>query len=185
MNLESAGMDLTSDHSAARIAIGATTMIATVAVAAQYRTDPPLAGMLSIVVLCYGVLSLVDTAEQRLPNRITLPLAGATALAVSVGGIARADVGAALGALAVGLAFALVFGLLRFGMGDIKLALTVGMIAGWLGRDAVLTTAYVGACSGAAVALLLIIIHRRLDISFSFGPFLALGSVAGMLAAGL
>jgi leader peptidase (prepilin peptidase)/N-methyltransferase len=178
-------VDLTTDRPAVRVAIGAATVVAIAAVAAHHRTDPVVAGLLSIVVLCYGVLSVVDAAEQRLPNRITLPLAGATAIAVLSGGFARADIGSALGALAMGLVFALVFLLLRFGMGDVKLALTVGTIAGWLGSDAVMTTAYVGACSGGAVALLLIIVHRRRDISFSFGPFLALGSVAGMLAAGL
>jgi leader peptidase (prepilin peptidase)/N-methyltransferase len=178
-------VDLTTDHPALRVAIGAATAVAAVAVAVHYRADPVLAVLLSIVVLCYGVLAVIDAAEQRLPNRITLPLAAATAGAVLSGGIARAGVGAAFGALAIGLGFALVFLLLRFGMGDVKLALTVGTIAGWLGQDAVMTTAYVGASCGAAVALSLIIIHRRRDLSFSFGPFLAIGSVAGMLTAGV
>ena len=179
------GRDLTTDHPAIGVAIGAATTASLIAVVLVHRGDPILAGLLSIVVLCYGALSVVDAAQQRLPNRITLPLAGATAIAVLAGGIARGDLGAAIGALAIGLGFAAVFVVLRFGMGDVKLALTVGTIAGWLGRDAVMTTAYVGACAGAAVAILLLVVHRRRNLTFSFGPFLALGSVAGMLTAGL
>jgi leader peptidase (prepilin peptidase)/N-methyltransferase len=91
----------------------------------------------------------------------------------------------ALAALGFGLAFALVLLVLRFGMGDVKLALTVGLIAAWLGPDAIITTVYVGAGSGAAVALALLVIHRRRRLTFSFGPFLAIGSVAGMVTAGL
>ncbi|MGI9613340.1 MAG: prepilin peptidase [Acidimicrobiales bacterium] len=173
----------TIDHRAVSVATGALTTLAVVAVAVQHRADPLIAGLLSIVVMCYGVLSAVDIAEQHLPNRITLPLAGVTATLVLGSGIASGNVGAALGALAIGLGLAVVFVLLRFGMGDVKLALTVGTIAGWLGRDAVMVTAYVGAISGAVVALLLIIIYRRRDVSFSFGPILAIGSIAGMCAA--
>lgn len=173
----------TIDHPAVSAVIGAMTTLAVIAVTVHHRAEPLIAGLLAIVVLCYGVLSAIDIAEQRLPNRITLPLAGVTATLVLGGGIVSGNVGAALGALAIGLGLALVFVLLRFGMGDVKLALTVGTIAGWLGRDAVMVTAYVGAISGAVVALLLIITYRRRDVSFSFGPILALGSVAGMCAA--
>ena len=177
--------DLTTDHAAVRVAIGGATAAATITVAAGHRADPVVAALLSIAVLSYGVLSVIDVAEQRLPNRITLPLAGATALAVLGGSIARSNTAAALGALGIGLTFALAFVVLRFGLGDAKLALTVGTIAGWFGRDAVMTTVYVCAISGAAMALILIVVHRRRDVTFGFGPFLALGSVAGMVVAGL
>ncbi len=168
-------------HRMVRVAIGAVTVAAAVAVAANHRADPVTAALLSVTVLWYGVLSAIDIAQQRLPNRITLPLAGAAALAVLLDGLATADLGPTLAAWATGLGFAGTFVVLRFGMGDAKLALTVGMVAGWLGRDAVMATAYAGAVSGAVVALILIVIHRRRDVRFAFGPFLAIGSVAGML----
>ena len=176
--------DLVLDHPVVRVGIGAVTVIAVIAVLSRYRSDLVIGGLLSTVVLCYGALSIVDIAEQRLPNRLTLPLAGATAAAVLTGGFARGDLGASLRALAVGALFAAVLLVLRFGMGDVKLALTVGTIAGWLGADAVITTAYVGAIAGACVATLLIVVNRSRTLSFSFGPFLALGSVAGILTAG-
>lgn len=184
MSRTSPSPDLTTDHPAVRIGIGAATAAAVVAVALRHRAEPAVGTLLSLVVLAYGVLSAIDAAEQRLPNRITLPLAGATALAALIGGVIQSNLAAALGALGVGVAFALVFVVMRFGMGDVKLALTVGTIAGWLGRDAVMMTAMVGAVSGATVALALIVVHRRPDLTFGFGPYLAIGSVAGMLAAG-
>jgi leader peptidase (prepilin peptidase)/N-methyltransferase len=178
------GRELTSRHPACRAGIGAATAVGAAAVASIHRADPAVSVLLSMAVLCYGVLSAIDVAEQRLPNRITVPLAAATSVTVMIGSIARSDLEAGLGALGIGLAFSLTLLLMRFGMGDVKLALTVGTIAGWLGRDAVMTSALVGASSGAAAALALIAIHRRRDLSFSFGPFLAIGSTAGMLVAG-
>lgn len=176
--------DLTTRHAGVQVAIGAATAAAVVAVASSHRAEPVVAVLLSIAVLWLGVLSAIDAAQQRLPNRITLPLAGATTLSVVTGGVVHSNPGAALGAVGIGLAFATVFFVMGFGMGDVKLALTVGMIAGWLGRNAVVTTALIGAITGAAVALALIVTHRRRDLTFGFGPFLAIGSVAGMLVAG-
>ena len=173
--------DLTTTHPAVQAAIGVATAAAVIAVVMQHRASPLLAAMLAATVTCYGLLSAIDIAEQRLPNRLTLPLAGASALAVLIGGVARSDLSAGFGAIGIGLGFAAVLLLLRFGMGDVKLALTVGTIAGWFGTGAVMTTAYVGAAAGAVAALALIAVHRRRDVSYSFGPFLAIGSVAGML----
>lgn len=180
-----AGRDLTAQRSTIRPAIAALTAVAVVAVVVAHRGAPLVGLLLAPVVVCYGALSIVDAGEQRLPNRITLPLAGASAAAVVVAGLARSDPVAALGALGGGLAFALFLLVLRFGMGDVKLAFTIGTIAAWLGRDAVVATVYVAAASGASVALVLMIVHRRRHLTFGFGPFLAIGSVAGMVAAGL
>lgn len=175
---------LTADHPALRAAIGAVTAGAVVAVAWRHRTAPTVGVLLSLAALSYGALSIIDAAEQRLPNRITLPLAGGTLVAVLAGGLVDGDLAGSVGAAGIGLAFALVFLVMGFGMGDVKLALTVGTIAGWFGRDAIVVTAVVGSLTGAAAALALMLIHRRRDLSFGFGPFLAIGSVAGMVAAG-
>jgi leader peptidase (prepilin peptidase)/N-methyltransferase len=179
-----AWLDVTTTATPLRALIVAATAVGVVAVAVAHRSTPLLAVLLAAVVVAYGALSIIDAAEQRLPNRITLPLAGATALAVLAGGVARSDIGAGLGAIGIGLAFAFVLFVMRFGMGDVKMALTVGTIAGWLGVDTVVTTMLIGAFAGAVVALALILVHRRRTITFSYGPFLAIGSVAGMILAG-
>ena len=176
--------DLTTSHPAVRGLIIVVTVVAAAAVVRAHRDAPMSALLLTPVVLVYGALSSIDAAEQRLPNRLTLPLAGISAVTVLVAGAVRSEPGDAVGALVVGLLFAVVLAVMRFGMGDVKLALTVGTIAGWLGRDAVSATIVVGSLAGAATAMVLIIVHRRLSLTFSFGPFLALGSVAGMIVAG-
>ncbi len=178
-------LDLTTTATPVRVGIWMLTAVAAAAVLVVNRSNPVLAVLLAIVVVTYGVLSIVDAAEQRLPNRITLPLAGATFLAVFIGGIVRSDIGSGLGAIGIGLAFAVVLFVMRFGMGDVKMALSVGAIAGWLGSDAVLATMFAGALAGAVVAVVLIVVYRRRTISFSYGPFLAIGSVVGMLSAGM
>lgn len=174
---------LTTGRAGVRVAIGVATAAGVSAVAWSHRGDPVAAVLLSTAVLCYGALSAVDAAEQRLPNRITLPLAAVTLGAVVASAVLRADVMTAVGAIATGCAFAAVLLALRFGMGDVKLALTVGMVAGWLGRAAVVATIMAGASAGAAAALVVIVVHRRRGLTFGFGPALAIGSVAGMMAA--
>jgi leader peptidase (prepilin peptidase)/N-methyltransferase len=179
-----AARDLTTRHAGLRTVIVAASAAGAAAVAVSHRGQPVVAGLLSAVVLCYGALSWIDLAEQRLPNAITLPLAATSGSAVVIAAIARSDLGSALGALAVGLAFSVALAAMRFGMGDVKLAMSVGTIAGWLGGDAVMATAVAGSLAGAVAALVLIAAHRRRDVTFGFGPFLAIGSVAGMLVAG-
>jgi leader peptidase (prepilin peptidase)/N-methyltransferase len=178
------GVDLTVRGVWLRVLIVAVTGVALVAVVVSHRSDPLLATLLSIVVLAYGALSIIDAAEQRLPNRITYPLALGTFSAVLIGGLARSDPLAGPGAILVGLAMAAVMFILRFGMGDVKLALTVGTIAAWLGIDAVKATVWGMAIPAAVVALGVIVIHRRRGMTFSYGPFLAIGSVVGMISAG-
>lgn len=174
---------LTTRRAGVRVAIGAATAAGAAAVVWSHRGDPAVAVLLSAAVLCYGALSAIDAAEQRLPNQITLPLAAVALGAVTVSAILRADVMTAVGSIVTGLAFAVVLLALRFGMGDVKLALTVGMVAGWLGRAAVVATIMAGASAGAAVALVLIVVHRQRRLTFGFGPALAIGSVVGMMAA--
>lgn len=176
--------DLTTDHRLVQVGIGMITVVAVAVVAAQHWSDPAAALGLAAVVMTYGRLSIIDLAEQRLPNRITLPLAGATLLVIFAAGVGGGQTAGAVTAIGVGLVFAILLAVLRFGMGDVKLALTVGMIAGWFGRDALLATIYTAATAGAIVALILMVVHRRRELTFGFGPCLALGSVAGMLAAG-
>jgi leader peptidase (prepilin peptidase) / N-methyltransferase len=99
------------------------------------------------------VLSLIDIESRRLPNRIVLPAAALVLAArlLTAPQHSAAWIGAALGAAAFLLAFALAFpgGL---GMGDVKLALL-------LVRDG----------------------RGALGRTMPFGPFLAFGAIATVL----
>lgn len=177
-------LDVTSSHRGLRAAIAAVTLVAVVLVALAHQDHPVTAALLAGVVMALGALSMVDVAEQRLPNRITYPLALATITVVVIAGALQGELLRAGVAIGVGLVFAVALMLLRFGMGDVKLAVSVGTIAGWLGWQALATTMLAMALSGALAAVGLMVIHRRRDVAFSYGPFIAIGSVAGMLAVG-
>ena len=126
------------------------------------------------------VLALVDLESRRLPNRIVLP-AAALVLAARVAtapGDWTAWLGAALGAAALLLAFALVFpgGL---GLGDVKLTLLLGAMLG----GAIVPALLLGTLAGAAAASALLVRDGRsaLRRSIPYGPFLAFGAIATAL----
>lgn len=136
-----------------------------------------------------AVLAEIDLAEHRLPNNLVGLLAGAVALWLAVAGIAGDDIGRTVRALAVGLAVAAAFLAVAvvgdLGMGDVKLALPVGMVAGWLGAAAGQATV-VSTGLGAGVAAAVLLARSRSGgprPRLPFGPFLALGALAGLLIA--
>jgi leader peptidase (prepilin peptidase) / N-methyltransferase len=131
-----------------------------------------------IVTLC--VLSAIDVAERRLPNRIVLP----SAAAVLTAQIALFPDRALEWTLAAaGASLLLLVPLLvhpaGLGMGDVKLALLLGAALG----GAVITALFLGFVAAAAFALLLLARHglaaRRRTIPL--GPFLAFGGIAALL----
>jgi leader peptidase (prepilin peptidase) / N-methyltransferase len=131
-----------------------------------------------IASLC--VLSAIDLAERRLPNRIVLPSAAAVLLAQTALFPDRALEWAlaALGAwlLLLLLSCAYPDGL---GMGDVKLALLLGAALG----SAVLTALFLGAMAASVYAVFLLArdgasARRR---TIPLGPFLAFGAIAVVL----
>ena len=86
-----------------------------------------------------------------------------------------------LGAFLVFLAIGLVYPN-GMGGGDVKLAGVIGLLAGFPGA---LIALWLGIVSGGLVAIGLLVLHKvgRKD-TMPFGPFLALGTVAALLAGG-
>lgn len=126
-----------------------------------------------------AAIAWVDLRERRIPNRIVCP-----AILVALG--------AAIGrpgwqtSLAGGVAMAALLWLpawiakLRPGSGDVKLGLLIGLV---LGLSWALYGAVVVAFGGALLAGLVGILLKRWDrrSMLPFGPFLALGMIAGLL----
>lgn len=166
-----------------------------IAATAVLWADHPLAAVGACGYLAaLAVLAEVDLAEHRLPNNLVGPLAGVVALWLAAAGIAGDDVGRAVRALAVGLAVAAAFLAVAvvgdLGMGDVKLALPVGMVAAWLGATAGRATVVATGLSAAVGAAVLLARSRNRGEGggprprLPFGPFLALGALAGLLVAG-
>lgn len=174
---------LGNDYVAQRMAMASLSIIGAVMVFFVHRTTPTAATLMVAAVALLAVLSDIDIRTHRLPNNIVGPFAVATTVVVAVAGVVQSDTGRAVAAIGTGVAVAvgaLVLNLIGgMGMGDVKLCYPVFVIAGWLGSSAVTTTLVVTAFGGLVAAVVVMISSGR--GKFSYGPFLALGSVAGMI----
>ena len=135
-----------------------------------------------VLVLLLVPISLIDAEHRIIPNRLTL-LGAVAALAL----LAALDPGALPEHLLAGLAaggFLLLAALAYpggMGMGDVKLAGVLGLFLGRAVGPAMLVALLAGTLVGALV------IARRgaregRKTALPFGPFLALGGLAGLLA---
>jgi leader peptidase (prepilin peptidase)/N-methyltransferase len=134
-------------------------------------------------------LSVIDLDTFLLPNVITYPLAGALLALLGVAAAVRADPGAWVRAVAGGAAafgFFLVVHLISprgMGFGDVKLSFSLGAALGWLSGGHVFVGLFLGFLLGALVGMALIVAGRRSRRQhIPFGPFLAAGTILGVLA---
>ncbi|MFJ9179072.1 prepilin peptidase [Streptomyces sp. NPDC102360] len=154
-------------------------------------TRPELGAWLLLAPL--GVLlATVDFAVHRLPDVLTLPLAGLTVLALGGAALLPEAGGAWSGALwgALGLGGGYLLLLLAYpkgmGFGDVKLAVGLGAALGWYGWGVLFLGAFAGVLFNGLYALVLVVARRagrRTEIPF--GPFMILGALAGVLLGGL
>jgi leader peptidase (prepilin peptidase)/N-methyltransferase len=127
------------------------------------------------------VLSAIDLERRMLPNALVLP---AIAVALPAQLLLAPDRWIEWTLAAVGAALVLLLPLLAgragVGMGDVKLAFLVGLV---LGEDVMLAI-LVASLAVLPVALALLVRHggAALRMGVPFGPFLALGAVAALLA---
>lgn len=168
--------------------VAAIGVVAAGLVAWVHRSSWVTAVFLAVVVLVSAWLSAIDFRVHRLPNRIVGPLAIAAAIWVVAMGIADGDLGRAGWAFATAaIAFVVLLAMniaAGFGMGDVKYGSVAALILGWFGGSAITTAVMVMALSGGVVALVLLARGRR-DQALAYGPYLALGLVAGLVVAGL
>ena len=139
-------------------------------------------------------VSVIDIDCYRLPDRIVFPTLGASVLLVVVESIRQGQPGQiryALAGAGVYFGFLLLVHLISpngMGFGDVKLALVMGLYAGWLATTysgalvLVLWCMLVGFLSGSVVGIVLLV-RRGRSRHIPFGPFLALGCLTVILLA--
>ena len=143
--------------------------------------DPGEIALGLVFVTTLAAVTLTDLERQIIPNKILIVaalLAVVIAAATDPGSLPeRAIAAAAAGGLLLAAALAYPRGM---GLGDVKLAATMGL---FLGR-AVAPALLVALLVGSLVGLLLIARHgaEARKRAIPFGPFLALGGVIGLLA---
>jgi leader peptidase (prepilin peptidase)/N-methyltransferase len=136
-------------------------------------------GLVFVTVLM--AVTLTDLEQRIIPNKILI--VGAV-LAVAIAAIAdpaslpeRAIAAAAAGGLLFGAALAYPRGM---GLGDVKLAATMGLFLGRNVGPALLVALLAGSLVGIAMIAREGVAARKKAVPF--GPFLALGGVVGLLA---
>jgi leader peptidase (prepilin peptidase) / N-methyltransferase len=157
--------------------------------------EAPWSVMLAFCAL-FGVLaalSAIDIEHYRLPDLIVLPslVASIPLIAgISVVEDASKAIQFALAGGAVYFGFLFVAHLISprcMGFGDVKLAAVMGLYVGWLGTSftealaLVLWAMLIGFASGSVFGFA-VLLRRRRNRPFPFGPFLALGTVVAVLA---
>jgi leader peptidase (prepilin peptidase)/N-methyltransferase len=160
------------------------------ALAARW-SDPTDLLVLGLYVAALMVLLATDLDQRLLPDLITLPLIGYAAAVTFLGlnpvldgksqmFIADGDLGAILGAILAPGLLALTDRLFKgaLGMGDLKLAVSLGLMFG----VTQLFAGFLGATIAFAAVVLVLVVSRRvtLQTAIPFGPAL-IG--AGVLAA--
>ncbi|GGZ17871.1 prepilin peptidase [Streptomyces inusitatus] len=172
-------------------AVPAVTALVCAALAAATGARPELAVCLLLTPFAV-LLALVDRRVHRPPDRLTLPLAapaaGLLGPAALLPGAAGSWPGALLGGAALGAVYFALFLIHPDGMGfgDVKLALSLGVVLGWYGWSVLFAGAFAGFLFGSVYGLGLMLLGRAgRGTAIPFGPFMIAGALAGVLAGGL
>ncbi|MEU4263758.1 prepilin peptidase [Streptomyces argenteolus] len=167
------------------------TVLACVALAAATGLRPELAVWLLLAPVAV-LLAVIDRRVHRLPDRLTLPLAGAAALLLGGAALLPEHGGswtsALLGGAALGGFYLLLFLINPNGMGfgDVKLALALGVALGWYGWAVLCAGGFAGFLFGALYGFGLVLLRRAgRRTGIPFGPFMIAGALVGLLFGGL
>ncbi|MCZ4603541.1 A24 family peptidase [Streptomyces sp. Lzd4kr] len=164
----------------------AVTAVVCVLLAAATGARPELVVWLLLAPACV-LLAVVDAATRRLPDVITLPAAAVALILLGVAALLRGARGswtsALLSSLILAACYLTLFLISRgFGFGDVKLALVLGAVLGWLGWPFVLKGTFAGYLLGALYGIGLLAAGQvGRDTRIPFGPFLLAEALAAML----
>lgn len=136
---------------------------------------------------CAVGLSLFDITEHRLPNRIVYPWAGVTAGLLLFISVVAGEPGAFGRSVLSGIVWGAALAMTRLirppplGMGDVKLAVVLGMHAGYAGWSVLGGAVVLSFLFGGAASVVLLLsgrASRRARIPF--GPFLLAGTACAI-----
>ncbi|MFF4700486.1 prepilin peptidase [Streptomyces chattanoogensis] len=161
------------------------------ALAATTGARPELVVWLVLTPLAI-LLALVDLTVHRLPDVLTLPLAGVMVGLLGAAALLPGSHGSWTTAVAGSLALTAVYFVLflispsGMGLGDVKLALSLGAVLGWYGWPVLaLGTLLAFGCGALYAGALLVLRRANRRSAMAFGPFMLLGALAGVLFGGV
>ncbi|GGU77781.1 prepilin peptidase [Streptomyces albospinus] len=157
------------------------------ALAAVAGARPELAAWLLTAPVAV-LLAIIDWRVRRLPDVLTLPLAGVLALALGLAAWCTGEPGPWLRALLAGAALAACYLVLHLvnpsgiGLGDVKLAIGLGVALGWYGWRTLVTGGAAGILLGALYGAGLLLTRRSgRNTTMPFGPFMIAGAFCALL----
>lgn len=173
-----------------RIAAAVLTAAGFGALVLRFGLAPVLPALLAFAAAA-TVLTLVDLAEKRLPNAVIFPVLGVIAVLLVPATWAAGSWWPLLWALLGSLAMFAVYFVLALvspssmGMGDVKLALVIGLLLGWFGLNAWLIGLLAAFVVGGVIALVALALRRvTLRGSIPFGPSMLAGASVAILLVG-
>ena len=135
-------------------------------------------------------LAWIDAAVQRLPDVLTVPAYAGTAglllVAAAAGGHWHSMLRAAAGGLALAAAYLVLAVVSRsaIGLGDAKLAASLGTMLAWAGWGVLVAGIFAGFLLAAGYGLGLLVLRRASwRQRIPFGPFMIAGAFLALLAA--
>ncbi len=143
-----------------------------------------------LVLTAAGIaLTAIDLELRRLPTSIVWTAASLVVLLLVAAAAIRGDVSSILTAILAGLAMGALYLLIvlirpdGMGLGDVRLAVLVGLATGWVGWSAAVLGLLSAFLLGALVGLG-VIVARRGDrrTAIPFGPWMLAGAWVGILA---
>lgn len=172
----------------ALLAVGA--LVAAAGIVGRWWDDSPgFATALLLVLPLLLALTLVDLDEHRLPNRLTLACAAVTMCGLVLATLTTPSAGwlearrALAGAALLGLfylALALLGGGRGMGLGDVKLAPSLGALLGWAGWEMWMAGAFGAFLLGGLWGVALMVRGRGRSARMPFGPFMIAGALAAL-----
>lgn len=155
--------------------------------AAATGAHPELAVWLLLVPVAL-TLAVVDVRVFRLPDVLTLPALAGTALLLGGAALLPSHAGswprALLGAAVLGVLYLLLFLInpAGMGLGDVKLAPTLGLALAWYGWPTLVLGTLAAFACGALFGLALLLTGRATRRTpIPFGPFMLLGTALALL----
>ena len=138
---------------------------------------------------CAVALAWIDAAVQRLPDALTAPAYAGTVLLLLLAAATTGHWRDLLRAVAGGLALAVAYLALAVisrsavGLGDAKLAASLGTLTAWPGWTTLIAGVFAGFLLGAVYGVGLLVARRaRRGQHIPFGPFMIAGAFLALLA---
>jgi leader peptidase (prepilin peptidase)/N-methyltransferase len=142
-------------------------------------TDARQAALAAVFALVLLALTVADFERHLLPNRLMYPSLLAALLLAGAWPARNVTDTLSGGLLAVAVMLAIFLLSPGFGFGDVKLGLLLGLLTGLSNVG----TALVIGIGGAGIGAVVLLLSRRATLrsTMAYGPYLALGALAGML----